>query len=74
MTEVVRCKDCKHRPYLAKRKYDGKTVIFRPLKLEGALYEDEEDETCPFLCSDSYYDRLPPDDFFCAYGEVKDEL
>lgn len=68
---IVRCKDCKHRPYGVVRKIDGATMIHRPLKIEGALYDGEEDETCPFLCDDCHYDRMPPDDFFCAYGEKR---
>lgn len=68
INKLVRCKDCKHRPYLAKRKKDSKLVIFRPLK-ENPKYEGEEDMTCPFLCDDRCYDRMPPDDFFCAYGK-----
>ncbi len=69
---LIRCKDCKHKPYLAKRKFDGVEAIFRPLK-ENPEYEGEEDMTCPFLCDDCYYDRVPLDDFFCAYGEAKDD-
>ena len=65
---IVRCKDCKHRPYLAKRKRDGVEDVFRPLK-ENPDYEGQEDTTCPFLCDDRYFDRVPPDNFFCAYGE-----
>lgn len=71
--ELIRCKDCKHRPYMAKRKHDGRLDIYRPLA-ENPEYEGQEDMTCPFLCYDSYYDRMPDDDFFCAYGEARNEI
>lgn len=57
---VVRCKDCKHRPL-------GKD--------DPNFWEwYGEDTRCPWFCADTYYLAVPPDDFFCAYGEVKDEL
>lgn len=53
---IVRCKDCKHRP------------------IEVGEYEPYEapkgDLICPFICADDeHYNEMPPDDFFCAYGE-----
>ena len=58
--DLILCKDCKHRPI----KVD-KYVI-------GPRYDDGfRDETCPFLCDDVYYSRMPLDDFYCAYGEKK---
>lgn len=57
--EIVRCKDCKHRP----KKPDWET------------YEDGgdiefPDEKCPCQCSsDRYYSWYPDDDWFCAEGE-----
>ena len=56
--KVVRCKDCKHRPYEDEH---------------GDIYEpDWGDYTCPFLCEDSYYSGMPEDDFFCKRGERKE--
>ena len=59
VTELVRCKDCKHRPT---GDYDA------PHDENG-----ESDYTCPCLNqSDSYYSWIPDDDWFCADGERKD--
>lgn len=59
VVEVVRCKDCKHRPYEDE---------------EGAIYQpDWCDFTCPFLCEDSYYNGMPEDDFFCKRGERRED-
>ena len=60
---IVRCKDCKHKPYRSVGR-NGKPII---------TCSSPNDETCPFLCDDPYYDKIPPDDFFCAYGETKDD-
>lgn len=57
--EIVRCKDCKHRPYKDE---------------DGDVYEpDWGDYTCPFLCEDSYYNGMPEDDFFCKRGERRED-
>lgn len=65
MTEVVRCKDCKHRPY--KKEIDGCMYIFEP--------EDEDgiDYTCPYISGDVYYSGLPDDSSFCDKGERKEK-
>ena len=55
---LVRCKDCKHRPY-----EDEDGDVYAP---------DWGDYTCPFLCEDSYYNGMPEDDFFCKRGERKE--
>jgi len=55
---VVRCKDCKHRPYEDE---------------DGDVYAPSWDDLiCPYLCEDSYYNWMPEDDFFCKRGERKD--
>lgn len=59
--EVVRCKDCKHRPVVVN---PGKPYGFG---LEGPDY----DEICPYLVDDGYYNRMPEDDWFCHFGEKK---
>ena len=56
---VVRCKDCKHRP-IAEDDY-----ISEP----GEIYSDY---TCPYLCDDCWYNRMPEDSWFCNHGERKD--
>lgn len=57
--DIVKCKDCKHRPVR-----DG-ADIFKP---------DTFDTICPYLCAgDSYYNRVPEDDWFCNFGEKKSD-
>lgn len=58
--EIVRCRDCIHVPHYSGRK---------------ALADDPDDYRCPFLASgDPWESECPPDDdFFCAYGERKEE-
>ena len=58
MENIVCCRDCIHRPI---RKNDK---VVAPCTIYGT-----EDLTCPFLCEDSYYNRMPADHFFCLYGE-----
>ena len=55
--QVVRCKDCKHRPKL----YDNNRVRY-----------GETSELCPCVCDDSWYSWMPDDDWFCAYGERRE--
>lgn len=62
--DQIHCKDCKHRPEY--RSAGNTQHICGPGYNEETM---EEDTTCPFLCSDSFYNRRPRDDFFCAYGE-----
>lgn len=57
--EVVRCKDCKHRPY---KDEDG--CVWAP---------SWDDLICPCLCEDSYYNWMPEDDFFCKRGEKRED-
>ena len=52
---LIRCKNCKHKPL---EKDDPNFW-----KWYG------EDHICPWFCADTYYITIPPDDFFCAYGE-----
>lgn len=54
---VVRCKDCKHKP-------SG----------SGVNHDIEfPDEICPCQCEDYWYSWMPKDDFFCAYGERRED-
>lgn len=54
--ELVRCKDCKHRPTQTEPGKEGFTLDF-------------PDAMCPCGCEDGYYSWYPKDDWFCAYGE-----
>ena len=55
--EVVRCKDCKHRP------------IDTQEEGNGFDYEFPEEYGCPGYCDDGYYSQRFKDDFYCAWGE-----
>ena len=57
VVEVIRCKDCKHRPYLDK---DG--FIEPENSICPCINED-----------DPYYSWMPEDDWFCADGERRED-
>ena len=59
---VVLCRDCKHRP----ARKDGR--IRAPEDADG--YTDYK---CPFVCDDSWYNRMPADDDYCSHGEKREE-
>lgn len=61
--EVVRCKECIHRPYVVPAKYNSRG------QCEKYSYIESIDDICPYLCDDAWYNRVPEDNFFCAYGE-----
>lgn len=62
MQELVRCKDCKHRP----KEPNWETYE------NGFDIEFPEGSKCPCQCSgDGYYSWYPEDDWFCADGEAK---
>ena len=57
--EVIRCKDCKHRPYKDER--------------GNVIPVEEECSPCPCVDDgDWYYNYIPKDDWYCANGEPKD--
>ena len=60
IVEVVRCKDCKHRP---KRLEEGKGEGFN---LEFPDYK------CPCQCDDGWYNWMPDDNWFCGDAERKE--
>lgn len=62
--ELVRCRDCKHRPI----KGDG-NIVYAPDDSDGW-----DDDTCPCLCEDCYYNWMPDEDFFCGKGERRDDV
>ena len=57
VAEIVRCKDCIHRP---KKIMDECT---------GFDYEFEEEYACPGYCDDGYYAQDFGDVFYCAWGK-----
>ena len=59
--EVVRCKDCKHRPI--KEDADGENYGF------NLIEPNDGDRLCPCLVSDGWYSWMPKDDFYCGFGE-----
>lgn len=59
---VVLCKECKHRPA---KKYGR---IIAPKDADGYT-----DYNCPFVCDDSWYNRMPADDDYCSCGEKREE-
>ena len=60
MIDIVYCKECVHRPIVDK---DGDAMP--PETSEGF-----EDTICPFINTDDYYyNKMPPDDFFCKLGK-----
>lgn len=63
---IVQCWECKYRPIWN----DERGKAEAPPK-ENPEYEGECDMTCPYLCDDSYYNRMPQEWFFCAKGERK---
>lgn len=58
--EIIRCKECKHRPI--KEDADGADYGFNINAPNG-------DERCPCLVEDGWYSWMPKDDFYCGYAE-----
>lgn len=54
--QVVRCVDCKHRPY------QNPNAPFGPSYMS-------DDEVCPYVCEDPYYTDIPADNSYCDRGE-----
>lgn len=54
--DLVRCKDCKHRP-------------IKPDDYENGFDLEFPDGKCPCQCDDGWYSWYPKDDWFCADGE-----
>lgn len=57
--EVVRCRDCKHKPTGSGVNHD---ITF-----------PEQDYRCPCRCEDYWYSWMPDDDWFCANGERRED-
>lgn len=67
LVEVVRCKDCIHRPQW------NKTVLAPPNYWGD--WEAEVDWTCPLVDKNDLYDSwYMDDDFFCPKGENREDI
>lgn len=63
LTELVRCKDCKHKP----NGYTDDDVLRYP------NFPHEENNPCPCqVYEDEWYSWIPNDDFYCSFGERAD--
>lgn len=62
VAELIRCKECKHRPS-PKKPANYKTGF-------DLYFPDEE---CPCQCDDGYYSWYPEDNWFCANGERRQQ-
>lgn len=60
--ELVRCKDCKHRPIDTGGHNYGQDLLF-----------PDGDFVCPCRCDDQWYSWMPENDWFCANGERSKE-
>ena len=62
LEELIRCKDCKHRPRRSNvdDEHEGLNLEF-------------PDEKCPCQCEDPWYNWMPRDDWFCGNGERRTE-
>lgn len=67
VVEVVRCKDCKHRPVMVwSEVYDDFDVL-------APVVDGKEDWRCPCLIEDDpYYSWSPNDNWFCGNGERRE--
>lgn len=64
VVEVVRCKDCKHKP----NGYTDYDVLRYP------NFPHKENNPCPCqVFEDEWYSWIPNDDFYCSYGERADK-
>jgi hypothetical protein len=66
VAELIRCKDCKHRPKIDQEDAKNDTV-------DGFSFEFPDDFKCPCRCEDPYYNWMPKDDWYCGNGERKEE-
>ena len=66
-SEIIRCKDCKHRPVMVWSKvYDDFDVL-------APEVDGKEDWRCPCLIKDDpYYSWSPNDNWFCGNGERRE--
>ena len=65
MVEIVRCKDCKHRPV--------KNVDYEDNQWDRGYNIKFPDYKCPCQCEDGYYNKFPDDDWYCANAERRED-
>ena len=70
--ELIRCKDCKHRPHKNKDGY------IMPPRVQVGVYawgepEYDDDKSCPYVCEDGWYSRIPSDEQYCDRAEPKED-
>lgn len=58
VTELIRCKECKHRPIDPYNKRVGWDLQF-------------PDDVCPCQCIDPWFSYMPDDEWYCGSGEKK---
>lgn len=58
--DIIRCKDCKHKPHIEGEFESGFDIEF-------------PDGKCQCQCEDGWYNWIPKDDWFCANAERKDQ-
>lgn len=67
VAEVVRCKDCIHRPLMVWNEANGDFDVRAP-EVDG-----KEDWRCPCLIEDDpYYSWSPNDNWFCGNGKRRE--
>ena len=71
--QVIRCKDCKHRPVYDEQKREMPPRLNIEYDEDGEPWIWDDDMTCPYLCGDSYYNQMPDDEQFCDRGEREEE-
>lgn len=64
-SEIIYCKDCKHRP--------KKSADYDDDSWDRGFNIEFPDYRCPCQCEDGYYNRFPEDDWFCGNGDRKEE-
>jgi hypothetical protein len=70
--ELIRCRECKHRPHKNKDGY------IMPPRVQVGVYawgepEYDDDETCPYVCEDRWYNSVPDDEQYCDRAEPKEK-
>lgn len=62
--KVVKCVECKYKPYIVTDEYDYEEEVFPEYK---------EGNRCPCQCDDSFYNYIPPNDWYCKNGKRKEK-
>lgn len=70
--ELIRCKDCKHRPHKNKDGYVMPPIVQVGVYAWGEPKYDD-DESCPYVCEDRWYSCIPSDEQYCDMAERRGE-